>query len=82
MPRDPTRTWVQVTNLGMPVASFSDSNGYLQDGVGAHLLETAYDLQKKRPEYEALLNSGAVIEGTYDDHDFGRNDAGKHLSFK
>ena len=54
----------------------------LQDGVGAHLLEQAYNLQKRRAEYKALLDSGAIIDGTYDDHDLGQNDAGKHLSFK
>ena len=35
-------------------------------------------MQHRREDYRAATE-GAVIEGVYDDHDYGENDAGKHF---
>ncbi|TPN85304.1 alkaline phosphatase D family protein [Aquimarina algicola] len=44
-------------------------------------IEQDYTIQKNKPEYQELLNSVPVI-GTWDDHDYGKNDAGKEWSKK
>ncbi len=45
------------------------------------VLKKKYDLQKNKPEYQALLKVTPVI-GVYDDHDYGTNDGGKYYSKK
>ncbi len=45
------------------------------------VLKKKYDLQKNKPEYQALLKATPVI-GVYDDHDYGTNDGGKYYSKK
>lgn len=40
-----------------------------------------YDIQKNMPEYQALLKQCPVI-GTWDDHDYGKNDGGKFYTMK
>jgi alkaline phosphatase D len=41
-----------------------------------------YAQQKAHEGYQALLRSGTRIIGTWDDHDYGINDGGKHYSKK
>ena len=38
-------------------------------------LEALYKKQKAHPGYQALLKTGVPVLGTWDDHDFGVNDA-------
>lgn len=44
-------------------------------------MRAQYDMQKKKPSYQALLKQCPVI-GTWDDHDYGQNDGGKNYSKK
>jgi alkaline phosphatase D len=45
-------------------------------------LSDGFASQLQQPGYRDLLSTGSLVEGTYDDHDYGRNDAGKELSTK
>lgn len=45
------------------------------------VLKAKYDLQANQESYKRLTAQTPVI-GTWDDHDFGRNDAGKTYPFK
>lgn len=51
------------------------------DSADGEILSKKYHIQKQRPLYQALLKESEVI-GTWDDHDYGRNDAGKEFSAK
>lgn len=42
----------------------------------------AYDLLKESGEYQELYSSNIPILGTWDDHDYGQNDAGKEWQIK
>jgi alkaline phosphatase D len=44
-------------------------------------LENKYKRWQSQPDYK-YLDSTTKIFATWDDHDFGRNDAGKHYSYK
>jgi alkaline phosphatase D len=44
-------------------------------------LEAQYHKQKKHPEYQRLIRTTPVL-GTWDDHDYGKNDAGKEWEYK
>jgi alkaline phosphatase D len=59
------------------------------DSVYAHAqgwnksaIQGAYRAQSAQPGYRKLVKSGAIIEGVYDDHDYGLNDAGAELGIK
>ncbi len=43
-------------------------------------LRAAYEIQSRQPYLQSLLNQGKLI-GTWDDHDYGKNDAGRELPF-
>lgn len=45
------------------------------------VLKNKYELQKSNPEYQKVMDSVPVI-GIWDDHDYGKNDAGKDFSQK
>ena len=45
------------------------------------VLEKKYDLQKNQVDYKKLRTTMPVI-GLWDDHDYGKNDAGKEYPFK
>lgn len=47
-----------------------------------HNLQIAYRQQLKVKNYQRFLNTGVLVEGVYDDHDYGSNDAGKELPSK
>jgi alkaline phosphatase D len=44
-------------------------------------LEADYETQKNHPEYQKLIEITPVL-GTWDDHDYGKNDAGKDWEYK
>ena len=46
------------------------------------IMEEKYRKQKAYPGYKELLDSDTEIIGTWDDHDYGINDGGKHFSKK
>ncbi len=45
------------------------------------VLKSKYDLQKEAPAYKKFVSERKII-GVWDDHDFGRNDAGKQYPYK
>jgi alkaline phosphatase D len=45
------------------------------------LMKHKYNVQKANPDYQKLVKSCPVV-GTWDDHDYGINDGGKHFSKK
>lgn len=49
---------------------------------GPEHLPPAYEQASAKPGYRSLVSSGVVIEGVYDDHDIGRNDAGRSLEYR
>ena len=46
-----------------------------------HLMQQKYEAQKEHPEYQLLLETCPVI-GTWDDHDYGKNNGGKEYDKK
>jgi len=44
-------------------------------------LEADYQIQKNHPDYKKLLQTTPVL-GTWDDHDYGKNDAGQDWEYK
>lgn len=44
-------------------------------------LEAKWSMQKNNPDYKNLLEV-CPVEGIWDDHDYGRNDAGREFEFK
>jgi alkaline phosphatase D len=51
------------------------------DSHSPDILEAKYTLQKSRSTYQQLLNT-CPVTGTWDDHDYGRNDGGTFFSMK
>ena len=45
-------------------------------------LRSAYATQLSNEGYQKFLQTGVIVEGVYDDHDYGNNDAGKELPSK
>lgn len=41
-----------------------------------------YDFMKNNTEYQRFVDTGVSVIGTWDDHDYGLNDAGKELDIK
>ena len=59
---------------------------YLGDNIygdteDMNVLRAKYDSLAKKPEFQRLRNSTRVL-ATWDDHDFGWNDSGKHYPYK
>jgi alkaline phosphatase D len=51
------------------------------DSEDMNVLKEKYNLQKSHPDYQNLLKTCPVI-GIWDDHDYGKNDAGKEFPKK
>jgi alkaline phosphatase D len=45
-------------------------------------LQAGFRDQLQVPGYRALVSRGIAVEGVYDDHDYGMNDAGRELETK
>ena len=43
-------------------------------------LEEAFEAQGQQVGYRQLLSDNIIVDGVYDDHDYGGNDAGKHFA--
>jgi alkaline phosphatase D len=52
------------------------------DSENPGIIAEAYDVLKESGEYQELLNQDFPILGTWDDHDYGENDAGKEWPIK
>ncbi|MBX0292916.1 alkaline phosphatase family protein [Hymenobacter sp. HSC-4F20] len=46
------------------------------------VLKAKYDAQLRQPDYLRLREQGTAVIGTWDDHDYGRNDGDKTYPFK
>ncbi len=51
------------------------------DSEDPAVLSEKYEMQLQNQEYQTLLRSTPIV-GTWDDHDYGKNDAGKELASK
>ncbi len=52
------------------------------DSNDTSVLRAKYNLQLNQSDYKKFKDSDVKIIGTWDDHDFGRNDAGKNYPYK
>ena len=52
------------------------------DSENPDSIRMAYELLKESGEYQELMNQDFPILGTWDDHDYGKNDAGKEWPIK
>ncbi len=52
------------------------------DSNDTSVLRNKYNMQLNQPDYKKFMASGVKIIGTWDDHDYGRNDAGKNYPHK
>ena len=52
------------------------------DSENADSISLAYKLLKESGEYQELFSQDFLIVGTWDDHDYGKNDAGKEWGIK
>ena len=48
------------------------------DTTDMAVMQQKYDDKKRNPDYRAFLKAGIPVMATWDDHDFGRNNDGKH----
>ena len=47
-----------------------------------HDLEKTYSKQKDRKNYREMVRSAKLVDGTWDDHDYGQNDGGKYVAYR
>jgi alkaline phosphatase D len=77
---DTVQLWDEILKFKPDVWIWGGDNIY-GDTKDMKLLKAKYDLQKSRPSYQKLRQT-CFITGTWDDHDYGKNDAGKSFSKK
>ncbi|MDQ3393295.1 MAG: alkaline phosphatase family protein [Bacteroidota bacterium] len=76
----PQPLWIPVISHKPDVWIWLGDNIY-GDTEDMDLMKEKYDLQLKNEDYQKLVSSSKVI-GTWDDHDYGKNDAGKEYPRK
>jgi len=72
--------WRSIIDHNPDLFMFLGDNIY-GDTDDMKVLKEKYEVQKKQIDYKELRNKMPVI-GVWDDHDYGKNDAGKEYSFK
>lgn len=72
--------WEPIINHNPDLFMFLGDNIY-GDTNDMQVLEEKYNLQKNQKDYKNLRSKMPVV-GVWDDHDYGKNDAGKEYSFK
>jgi alkaline phosphatase D len=72
--------WADISKTEPTIWIWGGDNIY-GDTTNLEVLKNKYDLQKNRRDYRKLISQCAVT-GTWDDHDYGVNDGGKHFSIK
>jgi alkaline phosphatase D len=77
---DTLQLWNEVLKFNPDIWIWGGDNVY-GDTKDMKLLKAKYEEQKSRPSYQKLRES-SFITGTWDDHDYGKNDAGKSFSKK
>ncbi len=73
--------WHEVLNHDPGLWIWLGDNIYA-DTHDMNLMAEMYERQKSYPGYRQLLRSDTEIIGTWDDHDYGVNDGGRHFSKK
>lgn len=76
----PQPIWAAVADFQPQLWIWLGDNIY-GDTDDMEVLRAKWDRQKSHPAY-AALRSSAMVLGIWDDHDFGRNDAGSEYPFK
>ncbi len=71
----PQPFWVPINALQPQLFVFLGDNIYA-DTVDPVMLRTLYGKLGEQPGYRRLLQSGTTVMATWDDHDYGYNDAG------
>ena len=79
--RGQTKIWTAIQGQKPGLFLFLGDNIY-GDSDDIVVLEKKYGELKAQPKYREFRESGAVIMGTWDDHDYGRNDAGAEYPIK
>ncbi|GAA0873021.1 hypothetical protein GCM10009117_21680 [Gangjinia marincola] len=72
--------WDEIIELQPDVFIWGGDNIY-GDTKDMELLKAKYDRQSSNPGYQRLKNEVPVL-GTWDDHDYGKNDAGREFKMK
>ena len=72
--------WAEVNATNPDLWIWLGDNIYA-DTEDMTVMKSMYALQKSHPDYQQLLSRTEVI-GTWDDHDYGANDAGKEYPMK
>lgn len=72
--------WQPIIDHNPDLFMFLGDNIY-GDTDDMDVLGEKYELQKNQPDYEKLRKKMPVI-GLWDDHDYGKNDAGKEYKYK
>jgi alkaline phosphatase D len=77
----PQEMWKEVIAQKPTLWIWGGDNVYANDNEDLALLKKRYEKQKSNPDYQKLINICSVT-GTWDDHDYGINDAGKYFAKK
>ena len=72
--------WNEI-NLNKPEVWIWGGDAVYSDTEDPEYMKEQYRIQKSEPGYQTLLKQTKVI-GTWDDHDYGANDAGKEYPMK
>jgi alkaline phosphatase D len=75
----PQTHWKKISDLNPDIWLWMGDVVYTDLPGGKKELDRAYNTQIENTEYQDFLSKGIIVEGIYDDHDFGVNDAGSHL---
>lgn len=76
----PEQMWDEI-NLNKPEVWIWGGDAVYSDTEDPEHMKEQYRIQKSKPGYQTLLKQTKVI-GTWDDHDFGANDAGEEYPMK
>ncbi len=76
----PNQMWGEI-NLNKPEVWIWGGDAVYSDTEDPEFMKEQYRIQKSKPGYQNLLKQTKVI-GTWDDHDYGANDAGKEYPMK
>jgi alkaline phosphatase D len=72
--------WKQIANEIPDLFIWGGDNVYA-DGKGVTEILNAYNIQNSSEEYKAFKNVTPIV-GTWDDHDYGKNNGGHEYEFK
>ena len=73
--------WDQIIQEKPDIWIWGGDNIY-SDTYDMGVLEKNYEVLKSNPKYQEFQQQIPIIDGTWDDHDYGENDGGKNYSQK